>query len=336
MAADMTTLANGAINALEKLRDDVRTIAGPLSEQEFWAKPVDPGNSVGHLVLHLTGNLNHFVGATGAQRLRARSRARIHRDAAAGENRGVAATRRGGGDFSPRRIGPQRGAAGRTASGAAPGCGDECFDAFGGAFRPTSRANVVHCSAGQVLVERHRQNGRCREPSGTSAPSGSARRTYHFGVVALLRHGRSTRSRIKHFVTFQQHQATRQITLEEAAERHRGHTEAGGHETQVLHEMTRLQKQKTQACARRICSARAPRRRPATRGRPRRPHVPETATTSGVLRDPHEAIIATNDVRIDRNDRVHSAAIPVTERRDTVPELAIRRPRARGRDRSGR
>ena len=25
-------------------------------------RPLEPGNSVGHLILHLTGNLNHFVG----------------------------------------------------------------------------------------------------------------------------------------------------------------------------------------------------------------------------------------------------------------------------------
>jgi uncharacterized damage-inducible protein DinB len=51
------------VRELEGLRDAVRELAGPLSEQEFWAKPLEPGNSVGHLVLHLTGNLNHFVGA---------------------------------------------------------------------------------------------------------------------------------------------------------------------------------------------------------------------------------------------------------------------------------
>src|ERR1700687_1170220 len=48
---------------IEKLRDEVRQIANPLSEQELWRKPLEPGNSVGHLILHLTGNLNHFVGA---------------------------------------------------------------------------------------------------------------------------------------------------------------------------------------------------------------------------------------------------------------------------------
>jgi uncharacterized damage-inducible protein DinB len=51
------------IGELEGLRDAIRDAAAPLSEAEFWAKPVQPGNSVGHLVQHLSGNLNHFVGA---------------------------------------------------------------------------------------------------------------------------------------------------------------------------------------------------------------------------------------------------------------------------------
>jgi uncharacterized damage-inducible protein DinB len=51
------------IGELEELRDAIRDAAAPLSENEFWAKPVQPGNSFGHLVQHLTGNLNHFVGA---------------------------------------------------------------------------------------------------------------------------------------------------------------------------------------------------------------------------------------------------------------------------------
>ncbi|MHB1426523.1 MAG: DinB family protein [Gemmataceae bacterium] len=63
MAADTTALAKTAlIEALEKQRDDVRNLAEPLSDEAFWTKPIDPGNSVGHLVLHLAGNLNHFVG----------------------------------------------------------------------------------------------------------------------------------------------------------------------------------------------------------------------------------------------------------------------------------
>jgi uncharacterized damage-inducible protein DinB len=64
MSADLRAVAQGAlVTELEGLRDAIRELAAPLSEQELWAKPVEPGNSVGHLVLHLTGNLNHFVGA---------------------------------------------------------------------------------------------------------------------------------------------------------------------------------------------------------------------------------------------------------------------------------
>jgi uncharacterized damage-inducible protein DinB len=35
----------------------------PLSEDQFWRNPYTYGNSVGHLVLHLTGNLSYYIGA---------------------------------------------------------------------------------------------------------------------------------------------------------------------------------------------------------------------------------------------------------------------------------
>jgi hypothetical protein len=41
----------------------VRELATPLSEKQFWNKSFPYGNSFGHLVLHLTGNLNYYVGA---------------------------------------------------------------------------------------------------------------------------------------------------------------------------------------------------------------------------------------------------------------------------------
>ena len=41
----------------------VRELATPLSEEQFWTKPFPFGNSFGNLVLHLTGNLNYYVGA---------------------------------------------------------------------------------------------------------------------------------------------------------------------------------------------------------------------------------------------------------------------------------
>ncbi len=46
-----------------KLAGSVRELAAPLSEEQFWAKPFAFGNSFGNLVLHLTGNLNYYIGA---------------------------------------------------------------------------------------------------------------------------------------------------------------------------------------------------------------------------------------------------------------------------------
>jgi uncharacterized damage-inducible protein DinB len=64
MTTDLAALARAAlVGELEGLRDALRGLVDPLSEEEFWRKPLEPGNSAGHLVLHLSGNLNHFVGA---------------------------------------------------------------------------------------------------------------------------------------------------------------------------------------------------------------------------------------------------------------------------------
>jgi DinB superfamily len=41
----------------------VRELAASLSDIHFWQKPYPYGNSFGHLVLHLTGNLNYYIGA---------------------------------------------------------------------------------------------------------------------------------------------------------------------------------------------------------------------------------------------------------------------------------
>ena len=42
---------------------ELHTWVDPLSDEQFWRNPFSHGNSVGHLVLHLTGNLNYYVGA---------------------------------------------------------------------------------------------------------------------------------------------------------------------------------------------------------------------------------------------------------------------------------
>jgi hypothetical protein len=61
----------------------VRELAAPLTEKQFWTKPFSYGNSFGHLVLHLTGNLNHYVGAKIAATGYVRDRPREFTDAAA-------------------------------------------------------------------------------------------------------------------------------------------------------------------------------------------------------------------------------------------------------------
>ncbi len=58
-----TTVANGLIARYYKLAGSVRELAALLSEEQFWTKPFPFGNSFGHLVLHLTGNLNYYIGA---------------------------------------------------------------------------------------------------------------------------------------------------------------------------------------------------------------------------------------------------------------------------------
>ena len=64
MAVDLTgDIRKALIEELEELRDAVHQVAEPLSQRQLWMKPIEPGNSIGHLILHLTGNLNHFVGA---------------------------------------------------------------------------------------------------------------------------------------------------------------------------------------------------------------------------------------------------------------------------------
>jgi uncharacterized damage-inducible protein DinB len=77
MTVDAAVLVRKSlIEEMQELGEQVRDLAAPMSEKELWCKPVEPGNSIGHLILHLTGNLNYFVGAqlggTGYQRDRER------------------------------------------------------------------------------------------------------------------------------------------------------------------------------------------------------------------------------------------------------------------------
>jgi hypothetical protein len=47
----------------EMVQERVHHWADPLTTEQLWRKPHSYGNSVGHLILHLTGNLNYYIGA---------------------------------------------------------------------------------------------------------------------------------------------------------------------------------------------------------------------------------------------------------------------------------
>jgi uncharacterized damage-inducible protein DinB len=82
---DMTplpsTLSSVLIQRFTENAARIHELAAPLTETQFWHKPFPFGNSVGNLVLHLTGNLNYYVGAQIAKTGYVRDRPREFADA---------------------------------------------------------------------------------------------------------------------------------------------------------------------------------------------------------------------------------------------------------------
>jgi hypothetical protein len=58
----------------------IHELAKPFTNARFWQKPFPFGNSFGHLVLHLTGNLNYYIGAQIARTGYVRDRPREFND----------------------------------------------------------------------------------------------------------------------------------------------------------------------------------------------------------------------------------------------------------------
>ena len=63
----MTNLADTVASELaayfEGVAAKVHKWVDPLSTEQFWRNPFSHGNSVGHVLLHLTGNLSYYIGA---------------------------------------------------------------------------------------------------------------------------------------------------------------------------------------------------------------------------------------------------------------------------------
>ena len=49
------------------VRQRIHELVGPLSAEQLWERPYPYGNSIGHLLLHITGNLNYYIGSQIAQ-----------------------------------------------------------------------------------------------------------------------------------------------------------------------------------------------------------------------------------------------------------------------------
>lgn len=54
-----TTLAS----YFEELQKKMHEWTAPISTAQLWNRPHPYGNSIGHLLLHVTGNLNYYIGA---------------------------------------------------------------------------------------------------------------------------------------------------------------------------------------------------------------------------------------------------------------------------------
>ncbi len=76
MAGLKETVANGLAAYYEYVAEHLHKLVDPLTNEQFWRKPYPYGNSVGHVVLHLTGNLSYYIGTRVAETGYARDRDR--------------------------------------------------------------------------------------------------------------------------------------------------------------------------------------------------------------------------------------------------------------------
>jgi uncharacterized damage-inducible protein DinB len=63
MSTLASTVGSGLTAYYEKVAARLHRWIDLLSDDQFWTNPFPYGNDIGHLVLHLTGNLNYYIGA---------------------------------------------------------------------------------------------------------------------------------------------------------------------------------------------------------------------------------------------------------------------------------
>jgi uncharacterized damage-inducible protein DinB len=60
---DFEVVGNGLAAYFRMIQARIHELTDPLSTEQLWTKPYGYGNSIGNLILHITGNLNYFIGA---------------------------------------------------------------------------------------------------------------------------------------------------------------------------------------------------------------------------------------------------------------------------------
>lgn len=63
MSSVSSTVARDFTLYYQQAAEKIRALVTPLSDQQIWTRPYPYGNSIGHLLLHLTGNLSYYIGA---------------------------------------------------------------------------------------------------------------------------------------------------------------------------------------------------------------------------------------------------------------------------------
>jgi hypothetical protein len=57
------TISSSLTAYYQMIRTRVHELVEPLSHEKIWRRPYPYGNSIGNLLLHLTGNLSYYIGA---------------------------------------------------------------------------------------------------------------------------------------------------------------------------------------------------------------------------------------------------------------------------------
>ena len=60
-------IAKDLADYYEMVREQTHRWVDPLTEEQVWQRPFAHGNTVGHLLLHMTGNLSYYIGAQVAE-----------------------------------------------------------------------------------------------------------------------------------------------------------------------------------------------------------------------------------------------------------------------------